>query len=71
MATVTLEIPVEIKNKLWIWTKISYEFLISKTIWKEYISPDLNFTDYSDMSDLHKKEYNKLENIDKSKLLNI
>ena len=71
MSTITLEIPEQIKYKLKIWETVSYETLILKTIWKEYISPDLEFTKYEDMSKSHKEEYDKLENIDKSKLLNI
>jgi len=71
MVIVNVEIPEEIISKFGFWKNVSYEKLITKTIWKEYISPDLKFVDYEKMSDTHKKEYDKLDNIDKSKLLNI
>ena len=71
MTAVTLEIPEQIRKKIWIWKEVSYETLITKTIWREYISPDLDFVEYSNMKENHKEEYDKLENIDKSSLLNI
>ncbi len=42
-----------------------------KTIWKNYISPDLDFTDYDNLNQEHKKMYDKVDNIDKNTLLNI
>ncbi len=71
MVVINVEIPKEIKEKIWIWNTITYENLIIKTIWEEYISTDLKFTKYSEMSKKHQEEYDKLENIDKNKLLNI
>ncbi len=71
MTSIRLEISEEIRKKLWLWEVVSYENLIVKTIWREYISPDLNFINYSDMSEKHKKEFDKLENINKDDLLNI
>jgi len=71
MTSIRLEIPEEIKQKFWLWDTISYENLIIKTIWREYISPDLTFTKYSYMNEKHKEEFDKLENLDKSSLLNI
>ncbi len=71
MATITLDIPEEIKQKFWIWEQISYDNLIIKTIWAEYVSPDFKFNSYENMLENHKKEYDKLEKIDKTKLLNI
>ncbi len=71
MTAITLEIPEEIRKKFWVWEVISYENLIIKTIWKEYISPDLDFTEYSQMKENHKEEYDRLENISKQDLLNI
>jgi hypothetical protein len=50
MNTITLEIPELIKEKFWIWETISYDNLIIKTIWKDFISSDLQFTSYEDLS---------------------
>ena len=71
MTTITLNIPEQIRIKIWIWKEVSYETLITKTIWREYISPNLDFVEYSSMKENHKEEYDKLENIDKASLLNI
>jgi len=71
MTTITSEIPKQIKDKFDIWEKITYNNLISKTIWKEFCSTDLDFTPYNKIKETHKEEYNKLEHVDKSKLLNI
>ena len=68
MTTISIEIPEHIKTKFKIWKTISYDNLIIKTIGKEYLSPDLRFTKYEEMNDIHKQKYN---NIEKSKLLNI
>ena len=71
MSTVTVNIPREVKNKLWLWDVVSYDTLISKSIWKEFVSPDLKFTSYDDMSDADKLKYDKLDQINKQDLLNI
>ena len=71
MSNIKLEIPKKIKEKFWIWEFVSYENLIIKTIWKKYISTDLKFNAYENMSESHKKEYDKLKNIDKTRLLNL
>ena len=71
MSIISMEIPENIKTKFWIWDKITYANFIIKTLWEEYISPDLEFTNYEKMNKNHKIEFDKLENIDKSKLLNL
>lgn len=71
MTIISLEIPKYIKDRFWIWENISYDNLIIKTIWSEYLSPDFKFTSYENMKESHKIKYDELENIDKSKLLNI
>jgi len=71
MSSVILEISDQVKSRFWIWNNISYDNLIIKTIWREYLSPDLGFTWYDDMSDNHKEKYMESEKIDRVKLLNI
>jgi len=71
MATISVEVPDYIINKFGISNNISYDKLIIKTIWKDYISPDLRFTSIEDMSENHKKLYNDASKIDKSNLVNI
>ena len=71
MTTITLEIPEWIKEKFWIWESISYDNLIIKTIWKDFISSDLEFTPYEDLSIENQKMYDEAETLDKSKLINI
>lgn len=71
MTTINLEIPSEIKEKLWIGNKISYYDLIEKTIWEDYISPELKFISYVDLSEEDKKMYDESDILDRSKFTNI
>jgi len=71
MTTITLKIPDIIFKKIWKEKEMLYEDFIIKTIWREYISPDLEFIDYENMPTNHKEEFDKLQNINKSELLNI
>ncbi len=71
MSTITVEIPEQIKEKFWIGENITYDTLISKTMGAEFCPPDFKFTEYNKIKESHKVEYNKVEKIDKDKLLNI
>ena len=69
MTTIQVDISEEIQKKFGISNHTSFETLISKTLWEDFISPDFTFTSYEDMNETHKKLY---ENVNKdSKLLNI
>lgn len=69
MTTIQVDISEEIQKKFWISNHTSFETLISKTLWEDFISPDLTFTSFENMNETHKK---LSESVNKnSKLLNI
>ena len=63
--------PEKLKKRFNFWDEIDYKILVIKLLEEWYISPDLDFTSYEDMSDSHKIEFDKLDNIDKKNLFNI
>ena len=63
--------PEKLKEKFNFWEEVDYQVLIIKLLDEWYISPDLSFISYENMSMSHKIEFDKLDNINKDELLNI
>ncbi len=66
MTTITLTDDIKLGKSNFVNIYELYEYIEEK-----YILPDLQFTSYDDMTETHKKEYDKSVKIDKSKLINI
>ncbi len=66
MATITLNDDVKLGKTHFVSIYELYEYIEEK-----YILPDLQFTSYDNMTEIHKKEYDKSLKIDKSQLINI
>ncbi len=69
MAIIQVDISEEMQKKFGISNHTSFETLLTKTLWDDFISPDLSFTDYEKMSETHKKAYDSIG--ENTKFLNI